>query len=105
MKSTSRLKIRYDKEIVPTLTKEFGIKNRMEVPKITKIVINSGVGEAVKNKEILPKVKADLANITGQLPSIKQARVSVASFGLRKGMPIGVKVTLRGERMYSFFDK
>lgn len=105
MKSTSRLRIRYEKEIVPTLTKEFGIKNRMDVPKITKIVINSGVGEATKNKEILQKVKSDLANITGQLPSVKAARVSVASFGLRKGMPVGVKVTLRGERMYSFFDK
>src|SRR4030042_3873853 len=99
MKTTSRLRIRYEKEIVPTLTKEFGIKNRMDAPKITKIVINSGVGEAVKNKEILQKVKADLATITGQLPSLKSARVSVASFGLRKGMPIGVKVTLRGNKM------
>jgi large subunit ribosomal protein L5 len=105
MQSKSRLKNRYEKEIVPQLTKEFGIKNRMDVPKITKIVINSGVGEAVKNKEIIGKVKSELADITGQLPTVKAARVSVASFGLRKGMPVGVKVTLRGERMYSFFDK
>jgi large subunit ribosomal protein L5 len=105
MKYTQRLKNKYDSNVVPQLIKEFGIKNNMDVPKIVKIVVNSGVGEAVKNKEVLDRVKEDLAIITGQLPSVKAARVSVASFGVRKGMPVGVKVTLRGERMYSFFDK
>ena len=105
MKHIQRLKNKYDNEVAAQLIKEFGIKNNMDVPKMEKIVVNVGVGDAVKDKAVLDRVSQDLAIITGQLPSVKAARVSVASFGVRKGMPVGVKVTLRGERMYSFFDK
>ena len=105
MNINSRLKDKYENEIIPTLVGEFDIKNRMEVPKIVKIVVNSGTGDALKNKELLEKIKTDMALITGQAPSVRAARVSVASFGIRAGMPVGVKVTLRGARMYSFFDK
>jgi len=101
----SRLKEKYQKEIKPNLSKEFGIKNDMAQPKVTKVVINVGVGEAVKNKEIIGQLKKDLAAITGQLPSVRLAKVSVASFGLRRGMPVGLTVTLRGNRSYVFLDK
>lgn len=105
MKIIPRLKEKYKKEVIPQLISEYGIKNKMEVPGVLKVIVNSGVGDASKNKELIDKVKADLALITGQAPTIRLARVSVASFGLRKGMPVGVKVTLRGDRMYSFLDK
>jgi large subunit ribosomal protein L5 len=101
----NRLKQKYNKEIMPTLAKEFGISNRLALPKITKVVVNVGIGDAVKNKEIMAQVKRDLSAITGQQPQIRPARVSVASFSIRSGMPVGLKSTLRGERMYSFLDK
>ena len=84
---------------------EFGIKNKLAVPRIEKVVVNMGVGDAVKNKEVLRQAKSDLAVISGQAPQIRQAKVSVASFSVRKGMPVGVKVTLRKDRMYSFLDR
>ena len=101
----SRLKEKYQSEVIGQLINEFGIKNIMRVPKIEKIVINTGVGDALKNKEAFEKVKNDIAAITGQSPSVRKARVSVASFSLRKGAPVGLKVTLRGTKMYDFMDK
>ena len=101
----SRLKKKYDKEIVSKLSKEFGVDNKMAISKITKVVVNTGIGNASKNKQLLAQVKSDLAAITGQLPQIRKAKLSVASFSIREGMPVGMKVTLRGDRMYSFLDK
>ena len=101
----SRLQDKYKKEIVPKLVKEFAIKNIMQVPKIEKVVINSGVGDAQKSKETFERIKTDIAAISGQNPSVRRARLSVASFGLRKGTPVGLKVTLGGSRMYDFLDK
>ncbi|MBU0569637.1 50S ribosomal protein L5 [Patescibacteria group bacterium] len=101
----SRLKQKYDTKIASQLMKEFSIKNKMAVPRITKIVVNIGIGNASKNKQLLAQVKKDLADITGQLPQIRKAKMSVASFSIREGMPVGLKVTLRGDRMYSFLDK
>ncbi len=101
----ARLKEKYQKEVVKKLIEEFNIKNVMQVPRIEKVVVNSGVGDALKNKEGFERIKNDMALITGQSPSIRKARVSVASFGLRKGSPVGLKVTLRGNRMYDFLDK
>ena len=101
----SRLKEKYQKEVVGQLINEFGIENIMMVPKIEKVVVNTGVGDALKNKEAFQKVKNDIAAITGQSPSVRKARVSVASFALRKGSPVGLKVTLRGMKMYDFMDK
>lgn len=101
----SRLKEKYQKEVVKKLVDEFKIVNIMEVPRIEKVVINTGVGDALKNKESFEKIKNDIAVITGQSPSVRKARVSVASFGLRKGAPVGLKVTLRGNIMYDFLDK
>lgn len=103
--SNSRLKEKFEKEIVKTLIAEFKLSNPMQVPTVEKIVVNSGIGEAQKNKDIVEKVKGELAAITGQSPSVRKARVSVASFGLRKGSPVGLKVTLRKDRMYHFMDK
>ncbi len=101
----NRLKTKYEKEIVPQLVRELGIKNRMAVPKVTKIVVNQGIGVISKNKELLAQSKENFAKITGQAPSVRQASVSVASFSLRRGMPVGLKVTLRGQRIYSFLDR
>lgn len=101
----SRLQKKYQQEIIPLLKKEFGVKNDMAVPKLSKIVINTGFGDAGKNKEGFEQMKKDLAAITGQMPSVRAAKVSVASFSLREGMPVGLKVTLRGSRMYDFLDK
>ena len=101
----SRLQEKYNNEIIKKLSKSFGIKNHLALPKIEKVVVNMGIGEAAKNKEILEEARKDLANLTGQLPSVRLARVSVASFGLRRGAPVGLKVTLRGKRMYEFLDK
>jgi large subunit ribosomal protein L5 len=100
-----RLKERYEKEIVPELIKEFKIKNKMAVPKVIKVVVNMGIGSSMKNKEVKEALIRDLAVITGQHPSTRLAKVSIASFALRRGMPVGLAVTLRGERMYSFIDK
>ncbi len=105
MKGKSRLKEKYEKEVVSSLAKEFGIDNRMALPKITKVVVNMGVGNTLHDKKLLEQYKSDLGLITGQLPQVRQARVSVASFGVRRGMSVGLKATLRGVRMYSFIDK
>ena len=99
------LKDKYEKEITPTLKEEFGIKNPMATPKVIKVVVNMGVGEMTKNKEIGPSLSRDLAMITGQAPSTRLAKVSIATFGLRRGMPVGLSATLRGVRMYDFLDK
>jgi len=100
-----RLREKYFKEIVPMLMKKFGYKNIMEVPKIEKIVVNMGVGEAVQNIKALENAMNDLSLITGQKPSVRRAKRSEAGFKLRKGMPIGAKVTLRKDMMYDFLDR
>jgi len=105
MKIKSRLQEKYEKEIMPLMVKEFGLKNRMAAPKPIKVVINMGVGDALKNKELLESLKRDMAAITGQYPSIKPARISIASFNVRIGMPVGLSVTLRKDAMYSFLDR
>lgn len=99
------LKERFEKEILPTLMKEFNLENPMMVPKIEKIVVNVGVGEAIDNAKALDAAVGDMTIITGQQPVVTKARKSIANFKLREGSSIGVKVTLRGERMWSFFDR
>lgn len=99
------LKERYRQEIVPQMMKRFDYKNVMQVPRLEKIVINMGVGEAIQNPKALEAAVNDLAQITGQRPVITKARKSIAAFKLRSGMKIGCKVTLRGDRMYDFFEK
>lgn len=101
----NRLKEKYNKEVKQTLKKEFEIKNDMSLPKVIKVVVNMGVGEAAKNKQTMDNLKKDLAVISGQFPSTRNAKVSIASFSLRAGMPVGLTVTLRGERMFSFLDR
>src|SRR5437762_6818031 len=101
----ARLKERYQKEVAPAIAREFGIKNPMAVPRLDKIVVNMGMGEAVANAKVLDTAVAELTSIAGQKPVITKAKKSIASFKLRQGMPIGVMVTLRGERMYEFFDR
>ena len=101
----SRLKETYKNEIMDAMTKKFGYKNVMQVPKLDKIVINMGVGEAKENAKVIDAIVADLGQITGQKAIVCKARKSVANFKLREGMPIGAKVTLRGERMYEFVDR
>lgn len=100
-----RLQEKYEKEVVKTLVSEFGIKNKMAIPKINKVVLNIGIGSVAKNKELVEILKKDLAAISGQKPAIKVAKVSIASFGLRRGMPVGIAVTLRREMMYAFLDR
>jgi len=95
----------YSKEVIPALKKDFGFSNIMEIPKFEKIVVNMGVGEAVTNGKLVDAAMSDLGLITGQKPKLNRARVSVAAFKLRENMPIGCKVTLRGERMYEFYDR
>ena len=102
---TTRLQKIYQEEVVPKLMQRFGYKNPMQVPRITKITLNMGVGEAVGNKKILENAVADMAKIAGQKPVTTKARVSVASFKIRDGWPIGCKVTLRRNRMYEFLDR
>lgn len=101
----SRLKEMYSNEIVDAMTKKFGYKNVMQVPKLEKVVINMGVGEAKENSKILDSAVSDLEIITGQKAVITKAKHSVANFKIREGMPIGCKVTLRGEKMYEFVDR
>jgi large subunit ribosomal protein L5 len=101
----ARLKKQYQEEVAKTLQKEFGLKNVMEVPKLDKIVVNCGLGEAVQNSKLLDAAMNDIAAITGQKPKLCRARLSVAAFKLRQGMPVGCKVTLRGDRMYEFYDR
>lgn len=101
----SRLKERYKTNVVPALMKEFGYKNPMAVPRLEKIVVNMGVGEATQNIKIMDGAAHELAAITGQKPIITRAKKSISAFKVRKGMPIGACVTLRGERMYEFLDR
>lgn len=101
----NRLKEKFQKEIIPALMSKFQYKSVMEVPKIEKIVVNMGVGDAVQNPKMLDNAVEELALITGQKPIVTRAKKSIAGFRLREGMPIGAKVTLRGDRMYDFFDK
>jgi large subunit ribosomal protein L5 len=101
----SRLKEKYQKEVVAALTKEFGYKNVMAVPRITKVVVNMGLGEATSNAKLVDTGADELARITGQKPVTRRAKKSIAAFKVRKGMPIGTMVTLRGERMWEFLDR
>ena len=101
----SRLKDTYQNEIVDAMTKKFGYKNVMQVPKVEKVIINMAVGEAKENAKILDSAMADLKIISGQQPIQTRAKKSIANFKLREGMPIGCKVTLRGDRMYEFLDR
>jgi len=101
----ARLRELYNKEMVPQLMKDFNYKNIMEVPKIEKIVINMGLGEAIQNVKILDSAADEMATISGQKPVITKAKKSIATFKLRQGMPIGCMVTLRKERMYEFLDR
>jgi large subunit ribosomal protein L5 len=100
-----RVRQRYEEEIVPALMKQYAYKNKMQVPRLSKIVINLGLGEAIQNPKILDSASAELAQISGQKPVIQRARKSIANFKLRAGMPIGCSVTLRGDRMWEFFDR
>ena len=101
----SRLKERYDKEVNPALKKEFGYTNAMAVPKIEKVVVNMGLGEATSNVKIIEVGSDELARITGQKPVTRRSKKSIAQFKVRKGQPVGTSVTLRGERMYEFLDR
>ena len=101
----SRLKDLYYDEIVDALVKKFGYTNKMQVPKLDKIVLNMGIGEAKENAKILENAAKDMETITGQKPVLTKAKNSVANFKIREGMPIGCKVTLRGEKMYEFLDR
>ena len=101
----ARLREYYVKEVMPALRKEFGHKNPMEVPRLEKIVVNTGMGEAIQNAKLLDAAMEDIAKITGQRPKLCRARLSVAAFKLRQGMPVGATVTLRRARMYEFYDR
>jgi large subunit ribosomal protein L5 len=101
----TRLQERYEKEVVPALMEKFGYKNIMEVPKLDKIVVNMGVGEAKDNAKVLESATADMQLITGQKPILTRAKKSIANFKIRENMPIGCKVTLRKNKMYEFADK
>src|SRR4028118_2438008 len=101
----ARLKDKYKNDIAPALAKEFGIENPMAIPKIEKIVVNMGVGEAISNSKILDTATDELRAIAGQKPVVTKAKKSIASFKLRQGMNIGTMITLRGERMYEFLDR
>ena len=100
-----RLKERYQTEIAPALREEFGYANVMQIPRLTKITVNMGVGEAARDAKLIEGAVKDLAIITGQKPAVARARKSIAQFKLREGMPIGAKVTLRGDRMWEFLDR
>jgi large subunit ribosomal protein L5 len=101
----NRLKEKYQKDVIPALTKEFGYKNVMAVPRIEKVVVNMGLGEATSNAKIVDTGADELARITGQKPVTRRAKKSIAAFKVRKGMPIATMVTLRGERMWEFLDR
>ena len=101
----ARLQEQYKSEIVPALQERFGFKSAMEIPRITKITLNMGLGEAVANKNVLQSATADLEKITGQKPVVTKAKKSEANFKIREGWPIGAKVTLRRDRMYEFMDR
>jgi large subunit ribosomal protein L5 len=101
----SRLKDRYDKEVAPALQKEYGYKNVMAIPRVQKVVVNMGLGEATQNAKIVDTGVDELARVTGQKPVVTRAKKSIAQFKVRKGMPIGTMVTLRGPRMWDFLDR
>jgi large subunit ribosomal protein L5 len=101
----ARLKEFYQKTVIPKLTKDLGVKNAMQVPKLVKITVNMGVGEAVADRKVMDAAVADLTKITGQKPKLCLSKKSIASFKLRENLAIGAKVTLRGERMWEFFDR
>jgi len=101
----ARLQELYQQEVAPGLAEKFKYKSPMQIPKLSKIILNMGLGEAIQNIKILDSATAELAQISGQKPVVTRARQSIAAFKLRKGMPIGCMVTLRGNRMYEFFDK
>jgi large subunit ribosomal protein L5 len=105
MSDVPRLKDRYQAEVVPALMEEFGYENLMQVPRLKKVVVNVGAGEALQSAKVLDAISQDLMIITGQKPIITRAKKSIASFKLREGNPIGVKVTLRGGRMFDFVDR
>src|SRR6266852_2298904 len=104
-KEKPRLRARFQQEIAPALMKELALKNAMAVPRLEKVVINMGMGDATQNAKILDPAVAELAQISGQRPVVTKAKKSIAAFKVREGMPIGVMVTLRGERMYEFMDR
>src|SRR3954468_6024995 len=104
-KSIPRLKSRYQSEIAGKLREQFGYDNPMQVPRLVKIVVNMGVGDAARDAKLIDGAVRDLTTITGQKPQIRRARKSIAQFRLREGMPIGAKVTLRGDRMWEFLDR
>lgn len=104
-KTVPRLKERYRKEIIPALMKQFRYKNKLQVPRLEKVVVNMGLGEAVSNVKVIDNAVEELAVITGQRPIVTKAKRSEAGFKLRTGMPIGCKVTIRGDRMYEFLDR
>jgi large subunit ribosomal protein L5 len=101
----ARLKDRYREEVAPALKERFGIENPMRIPKLEKIIVNMGVGEAAQDSRRLDSAMEDLARITGQKPQLRRARKSVAGFKIREGMPVGARATLRGERMWEFLDR
>jgi large subunit ribosomal protein L5 len=101
----SRLREKYQKDVIPALTKEFGYKNVMAVPRVQKVVVNMGLGEATSNAKLVDVGADELARITGQKPVTRRAKKSIAAFKVRKGMPIATMVTLRGERMWEFLDR
>jgi large subunit ribosomal protein L5 len=101
----ARLKDRYKEEVAPALKERFGIENPMRIPRLEKIVVNMGVGEAAQNSRALDGAMEDLARITGQKAQMRRARKSIAGFKIREGMPVGARVTLRGERMWEFLDR
>lgn len=103
--SAPRLKTRYQDEILPAMVTEFGYTNQMQVPRVEKIVVNIGLGEALQNSKAIEAATGDLATITGQKAIVTRARKSIATYKLREGMPIGAKVTLRGSRMWDFLDR
>jgi large subunit ribosomal protein L5 len=102
---TPRMRTHYEKVVRPNLAREFGITNPMQIPRITKVVLNVGMGEASKNPKLLDAVVIELGQITGQKPVVTRAKKSIANFGLREGVPVGASVTLRGARMYEFLDR
>ena len=105
MPTASRLKVRYDKEIVPVMMERFGYKNPMAVPRLSSIILNMGVGDAIQNIKLLDNAAEQLGLIAGQKAAVTRAKKSIANFKIRAGMPIGCRVTLRGLRMYEFFDR
>jgi large subunit ribosomal protein L5 len=101
----NRLRVRYEHDVIPALKKEFGFANVMAIPRVTKVVVNMGLGEGTQNAKIVDTGADELAKITGQKPTVTRAKKSIAQFKVRKDMPIGAMVTLRGERMYEFLDR